>query len=168
MYLAADFEEKESTIRALKNLKSKGFGPDDLDLYSDEPVELPRGVLDRPSRMSFIVVSGALTFLLLTISFVYFTQHNYPVVTGGMPLFSPWATGVVFYELTMLGAIVTTVIMFLKEGGLLRWKRPQAVPVIEPDVICLRVQCRSEQAANVREWLTAEGGRNVRTIEATQ
>src|SRR5690242_14679352 len=112
MYLAGDFHERDATLRTLKNLRSKGFGPGDLDIFSDEPIELPRGVLDRPSRMSFAAVTGALTFCLLTISFVYFTQHDYPLITGGMPLFSFWATGVVFYELTMLGAILTTVAWF--------------------------------------------------------
>ena len=70
--------------------------------------------------MSLGAVSGAVLLGLLTIGFVSYTQHNYPLVTGGMPIFSFWATGAVFYELTMLGAILTTFVWFLWESGVLR------------------------------------------------
>ena len=66
--------------------------------------------------MSLAAVTGAITSCLLAIGFVYFTQHNYPLITGGMPLFSFWATGVVFYEMTMFGAIVTTFFWFLRKA----------------------------------------------------
>ena len=71
--------------------------------------------------MSVAVVTGAnVTAFLLIVGFVYFTQYNYPLITGGMPIFSFWATGVVFYEMTMFGAIVTTLFWFIRESGLLR------------------------------------------------
>ena len=44
----------------------------------------------------------------LATAFVYWAQNNYKLVTGGMPIFSFWATGVITYEMTMLGAIITT------------------------------------------------------------
>ena len=34
----------------------------DLDVFSEEPVEFRRGVLDRPSRMSLVSVLGAIVF----------------------------------------------------------------------------------------------------------
>ena len=89
MYLSAEFYDREATARALLELKAKGFGPEELAIFSDRPLELPRGLLDRRSRMSFVVVTSALLSLLLIIWFVYYTQYNYPLVTGGMPLFSP-------------------------------------------------------------------------------
>ena len=120
MFFAGDFHHRESAVRALLDLKANGFTPSDIDVFSDEPIEFPRDVLDRPSRMSLVVVMGAIISCLLIIGFVYFTQYNYPIITGGMPIFSFWATGVVFYELTMFGAILTTFFWFLRESGLLR------------------------------------------------
>ena len=164
-YLTGDFQQKEATGQALRQLKAKGFGPGDLDVFSDEPIEFPRGVLDRPSRMSLSVVAGAITFFLLATGFVYFTQQNYPLITGGMPLFSFWATGVVFYEMTMLGAILTTFIWFLAESGLLRRDRNAPVPVIAPGVICVRVRCQTDQVENARHFLERAGANDVRKIE---
>jgi hypothetical protein len=165
VYLAADFQEKGSALRALRELKSLGFGTEDLSIFSDEPVELPRGVLDRPSHMSFVVVSGAIVFCGLAIAFVYFTQYNYPLITGGMPLFSFWATGVVFYELTMFGAIVTTFAWFLWESGLIRRRDPRVpVPAVQPEIICIRVHCRPEQVSETRRSLQHSGGDNLREM----
>jgi hypothetical protein len=161
VYLKGDFQERTSAIQAIRDLKAEGFAASDLDVFSDEPVELPRGVLDRPSHMSFTVVTGAVTVCLLTIGFVYFTQYDYPLVTGGMPIFSLWATGVIFYELTMLGSILTTLACFLWESGLPRRRRRTPVPVVGPGVICIRVCCRADQAEGVSRCLTQAGAHDV-------
>jgi hypothetical protein len=164
VYLTGDFQEKETTVQALRELAAKGFGPSDLDVFSDEPLEFPRGVLDRPSRMSLGVVAGAITFCSLAIGFVYFTQYNYPLITGGMPLFSFWATGVIFYEMTMLGAILTTFIWFLAESGLLRRNRKAPVPAVEPGMICVRLRCQPDQVDAAGGYLERAGATNVRKI----
>lgn len=164
MYLSAEFHDKQATARALLELRSNGFGPDTLDVFSDEPLELPPGVLDRPSHMSFGVVTSAIVFGLLVIGFVYFTQFNYPLITGGMPLFSFWATGVIFYEMIMFGAIVTTFLWFLMESGLLRRGRRPHAPLIEPGVISVRVRCLSDQADAVRRSFESAGANNLRTL----
>lgn len=164
MYLTGNFQQREATVKALQELAAKGFSPDDLDVFSDEPLELPRSVLDRPSRMSLGVVAGAVTFCLLAIGFVYFTQYNYPLITGGMPLFSFWATGVIFYEMTMLGSILTVFIWFLAESGLLRRDRKVPVPAMEPGMICIRLRCQPDQVDAATNHLERAGAVNIRRI----
>lgn len=157
MYLKGTFQEKSSVTQALLDLKASGFSAGDLDVFSDEPVEFRRGVLDRPSRMSLTAVTGAITLCVLTIGFIYFTQYNYPLTTGGMPIFSFWATGVIFFELTMLGGILTTLGCFIWESGLLRQRRRAPVPNIEPGMICLRVHCHADQMEQVSRCLARAG-----------
>jgi hypothetical protein len=165
VYLSGDFHNQKSIAGALRDLQAIGFSPEDLEVFSNEPLEFPQGLLDRRSHMSFAVVLGAITFCLLIIGFVYFTQYNYPIVTGGMPIFSFWSTGVIFYELTMFGAIVTTFFWFLGESGLLRRRsrRPPA-PALEPGVIALTVRCRPDQADAARRSLESAGAGDVKTI----
>lgn len=160
MFLAGDFLSKETVVNALLDLKADGFTAADLAVFSDEPIEFPRDALHRPSRMSFAVVTGAITSCLLVIGFVYFTQYNYPIVTGGMPIFSFWATGVVFYELMMLGAIVTSLFWFLLESGLLRKTHQPPPPPREPGLICLRVRCDADREQFVRGLMESAGGRD--------
>jgi hypothetical protein len=47
-----------------------------------------------------------------------FTQTSYPLVTGGMPIVPGWTNGIIIYELTMLGAILTTLVTLLVTAGL--------------------------------------------------
>ena len=164
MFLAGDFAQREAAVRAVLALKASGSAPADFAVFSDEPLDFPRDVLSRPSHMSLAVVIGAITSCLLVIAFVYYTQRSYPIVTGGMPIFSFWATGVVFYELTMFGAIVTTFFWFLRESGLLQRGRRPPVPRLGPGIICLRVECRPDQADSVRHALESAGGGNVRAL----
>jgi hypothetical protein len=164
VYLSGEFQERESIIRALLDLKASGVGAADLDVFSDEPLELPRDALERRTHMSVAVVIGAILSCFLIIGFVYFSQNNYPIITGGMPIFSFWATGVVFYELTMFGAIVTTLFWFLRESGLLRRGRRPPAPSFDPGLICLRVRCHSGQEDAVRRTLENAGASNFRTL----
>jgi hypothetical protein len=158
IYLIGEFREKESVKAAIERLRAGGVTTDDLDVFSEEPVELPKRVLDRPSHMSLASVLGAITAGGLATAFIYWAQHNYKLVTGGMPIFSFWATGVITYEITMLGAIVTTFAVFLWESGLIR-KRDKSAPVPEvaPESICLRVRVPAENAPRVTETMRRAG-----------
>lgn len=155
-YLISEFREKDAVATAIRSLRDAGVGTADLDVFSEEPVEFRRGVLDRPSRMSLVAVCGAIVFGVTATAFVRYAQHDYTVITGGMPVFSFWGTGVITYEMTMLGSIIATFGYFLWESGLIR-KRDKTAPVPEvpPESICLRVRCVagevSKPAALLRE-----------------
>ncbi len=158
MYLIGQFNEQDALEQAIHQLRGSGFKTEDLDLFSEEPVEFRRGVLDRPSRMSLVAVSGAAVLGTLATWFVYYAQRDYPLVTGGMPVFSFWATGTITYEMTMLGAVLSTFACFLWESGLLRKRDTTApVPLVEPGAMCLRVRCSAEQSASANAALVGAG-----------
>jgi Protein of unknown function (DUF3341) len=161
MYVTGEFREAEQTADAIRALRSRGIEPDDLDVFSAEPVEFAPGVLDRTSRMSLIAVLGAIAALLSAVGFVYYTQHVYPLITGGMPIFSPWATGVIFYEFTMLGSVAATFVWFLFESGILMRDRSAPVPMAIPGSIFLRVRCENRQAFEAGECLNRAGAVSV-------
>ena len=167
IHVIGEFRDKQRVTAAIRALRVGGATPSDLDVFSEEPVEFPRGVLDRPSRMSLISVLGALAFGMLATGFIYWTQHNYRVVTGGMPLFSLWATGVITYEMTMLGAIVATFAWFLWESGLVRRRRRSTpIPLVDPGSICLRVRCRGPQSAQAVEAMQRAGAVGIERSES--
>jgi hypothetical protein len=167
MFLTAEFLEAKWVISAIEDLQNRGFETDDLDIFSAEPVELPPGLLERESRMSLFAVAGAVALFLLAAAFVAFTQFHLRVVTGGMPIFSFWATGVIFYEFTMLGAIATTFLVFLWEGGILRRRRAAGpVPAPETGRIYLRVRCAAKHSAVAGESLYRSGAAAVKRTEA--
>ena len=108
--------------------------------------------------MSPVAVLGAIANGSLATAFVYFTQHNYRLNTGGMPVFSFWGTGVITYEMTMLGAVLATFGWFLWESGLIRKRdKTKPVPIVPARSICLRVRCSAEQATKVTEVIQRSG-----------
>jgi Protein of unknown function (DUF3341) len=159
VFVTGEFREKEPVVHTIRQLRAAGIDSSALDLFSAEPVELARGVLDRPSRMSLMAVLAAVGAGLLATAFINYTQHDYKLVTGGMPLFSFWATGVITYELTMLGAILATFAWFLRESGLMRrrGKDDAPVPHVDPGVICLRVRCPDGQAPETIDTMRRHG-----------
>jgi hypothetical protein len=159
MFLTAEFGDADSVARAIASLRAQGLTADQIDVFSTEPVELPAGLLDRRSHMSVTAVASAASFCLLAILFVRYAQYDYPVVTGGMPIFSWWSNGVIFYEFTMFGSITATFVMFLLESGLL--KRRKAAPVLVAGRILLRVSCEAGRAAVATESLRQAGATGV-------
>ena len=159
MYLTGQFRDKTAVAEAIRILREQGaVASADLDVFSEEPVEFRRGVLDRPSRMSFAAVCGGVLTGLLATGFIYWTQHDYKLDTGGMPPFSLWATGVITFEMTMLGAIVATFAWFLWESGLVRARDKSApVSLVDPGSIHLRVRCGTEAAGPASEAMRRAG-----------
>ena len=63
------------------------------------------------------VVGGTGGLLLTTLS-----QKSYPILTGGMSLTPAWTNGIIVYEMIMLGAILTTLVVLLIGAGLPNFK----------------------------------------------
>jgi hypothetical protein len=164
MFLTAEFADAQSVARAIASLRAQDLTADQIDVFSTEPVELPDGLLDRPSHMSLTAVASAASFCLLAILFVRYAQYDYPVVTGGMPIFSWWSNGVIFYEFTMFGSITATFVMFLVESGLLKRRAP--APVLVAGRILLRVSCEENRSAVATESLQQAGATGI--AELTQ
>jgi hypothetical protein len=79
-----------------------------------------------------------------------FTQRAYPLPTGGMPIVPPWTNGIIIYELTMLGAIVCTIITLLASARLPRFHAPLSDPAMWEGKILVGV---AEPPAGSREEL---------------
>ena len=116
--------------------------------------------------MSLFAVFAALAAGTGVTAFMFYTQQDYPLVTGGMPLTSGWATGVVTFEMTMAGAILGTAFMFLWESGLLR-RSPRAAPELPDDGIILQVDCRTD-LSTAEEALRRCGARHIETWEGAE
>ena len=84
------------------------------------------------------------------------TQTSYPLPTGGMPIVTSWTNGIIIYELTMLGAILTTVVTLLVSAGLPNYKPKLSDPEIWNGKILVGVTdppegARAELEAKLRQ-----------------
>ena len=121
------YPDPDSAERALDSLRRAraelGFAPRDIAIISSEPFEgyrFGQGVDERDDQtiMPWLAALGGALGGFTGLEFATLTQNAYPLATGGMPLAPLWTNGIITYELTMLGAILTTLVTLAVSAGL--------------------------------------------------
>jgi Protein of unknown function (DUF3341) len=121
------FADADSAIEAASALRTSSaelhIKPESIKVISAEPIEeeiMAAG--EGHIRMPWIAVAGGICGGTAGYALAAFTQRTYPLPTGGMPIVALWPTGIVIYELTMLGAILATIITLLITARLPRYR----------------------------------------------
>ncbi len=125
-HLQAEFEDARAASAAVRKLLAAGVPAGAIEVYSRRPAEIALPRPTRASRMSLVAVATAVFTGVSATLLMHRAQLEYPLVTGGMPITSGWATGVVTFEATMAGAVLGILGAMLWEGRLLR--RAKAAP----------------------------------------
>ncbi len=162
-YVHAEFSRPEDAAAAIGALAAAGISKSAMELYSLRPVELDPAPLARRSRMSLAAVLSAITVGGGATALVYWAQRDYPLITGGMPINSGWATGVVTFETTMAGAVMGIFAALLWESGLLRGRKRVPVPVLPDRGVVLQV-AGAPDTAGLAESLRAAGAVAVEVV----
>jgi len=116
--LYALYSDPDAAQRAVNSLKMSGSS---LGIADEQIVVLTAEPFDgydfsdehAQTRIFLLAALGGIAGAFLGLLFVRFTQLVYPLDTGGMPLTPSWTNGIITYETTMLGAILTTVVTLL-------------------------------------------------------
>lgn len=121
------FADADSAIKAASALRTKSaelqIKPESITVISAEPIEEEIAAAgEGHTRMPWIAVAGGICGGTAGYTLAAFTQRTYPLPTGGMPIVALWPTGIVIYELTMLGAILATIITLLITARLPRYR----------------------------------------------
>ncbi len=121
------YAEPEAAQRAVDSLRAASsalqFDLRQIIIVSGEPHEgyefTDSHATGAPYRWAVLgaVVGGTGGLLLTT-----FSQKSYPILTGGMSLTPAWTNGIIVYEMIMLGAILTTLVVLLIGAGLPNFK----------------------------------------------
>jgi hypothetical protein len=113
--LYADPETAQRAVDALHAISSeRSFDKRQIVIVSGEPHEgynfADSHMTNRPYGWAVLgaAIGGTCGYFLTTL-----TQKTYPIHTGGMPVTPLWTNGIIIYELTMLGAILTTLVTLL-------------------------------------------------------
>jgi hypothetical protein len=160
--LYADPEAAQRAVDCLHAASSElEFDPRQIVIISGEPHEgydfADSHITSRPYRWAVLgaALGGTFGYLLTTL-----TQRAYPIVTGGMPITPMWTNGIIVYELTMLGAVITTLITFLFGAGLPSFKGVIADPEIWMGKILVGVHDPPANSQSELEKRLLEAGAN--------
>jgi hypothetical protein len=158
------FADPESAERGMNALRAADVRPEKIVVMSSEPFEeYAFTQSDRKTAMPWLAALGGLVggtsgFLLARL-----TQEAYPLVTGGMPILALWPTGIVTYELTMMGAVLTTVITLLVTARLPNWKPKLYDPEVSHGKVLIGVIDPSDEArADLEDRLRRAGAEKIR------
>jgi hypothetical protein len=113
------YETPQAAQRAFEGLRAAGVVASDITVMSSEPLEeWEFASHDRTTVMPWIAVMGAALGLTAAYLLTAITQRSWPINTGGMPIVSNWTNIIIMFELTMLGAVLATVLTLLMTARL--------------------------------------------------
>jgi len=96
---------------AVENLRAAGVADADITVISSEPFDhFEFGHRDAKTAMPWIAGGAGVVGLLLTYYLLGASQRSWPLVTAGMPIAPLWTNLIIIFEMTMLAAIMATVI----------------------------------------------------------
>ena len=105
--------------QAVDNLRSAGVSDRDITVISSEPFEhFEFGHRDARTAMPLIAAGAGLFGLVATYYLLGLSQTSWPLKTSGMPIVPLWTNLIIIFEMTMLSAIIATVITLLITAGL--------------------------------------------------
>ena len=160
------FAEPEAVQRAVDGLRRAGVADRDITVQSAEPFEeFEFSHRDKATWMFWIAGLGGVVGLSFGAWLTTMSERAWPLVTGGMPIVAVWPNLVVTFELTMLGAILATVLTLLITAGLPTRRARFADPAVAEGAILVGVASSSGTAGDdaVRHTLAAAGALVVKT-----
>ncbi|MCL6480264.1 MAG: DUF3341 domain-containing protein [Firmicutes bacterium] len=120
------YAEPASAQRAVEGLRAAGLPETSLLVLSAEPWgEYEFGAYRRHSRMPWLAACGGFLGGVVGFALVAGTQQSWPLRTGGMPIVTLWSAGIITYEMTMLGAILATVLTLFVSSRLWPARQPR-------------------------------------------
>jgi hypothetical protein len=149
--------------QAVINLRSAGVADQDITVISSEPFEhFEFGNRDAKTAMPWIAAVAGITGLVLTYYLLGLSQRSWPLVTSGMPIVPLWTNLIIIFEMTMLSAIIATVVTLLITAGLPSRGGKLYDPEVSDGYILVGVEDPAD-AESLERALTLDGGRVKKT-----
>jgi hypothetical protein len=103
-----------SAQQAVNRLRAAGVGNSDITVMSAQPMEdFEFGRMDKATWMWWFACGGGLTGMASGLGLAWLTETSWPIDVGGLPTFAWWPNLIIVFELTMLGAILATVMTLI-------------------------------------------------------
>jgi len=153
------YSDPTTAQRAVDNLRSAGLSDADITVISSEPFEhFEFGHRDAKTAMPWIAAAAGLFGMVASYYLLGLSQMSWPLKTSGMPIVPLWTNLIIIFEMTMLSAIIATVITLLVTAGLPSRGGKLYDPEVSDGYILVGVENPSD-AARLEAALAIDGGR---------
>ncbi|HUR33606.1 MAG TPA: quinol:electron acceptor oxidoreductase subunit ActD [Vicinamibacterales bacterium] len=156
----------DAAQRAVNSLRSAGYGDNDITVISAAPMEeFEFSHIGRESFQWYIACGGALLGFLASTWLTTFGENAWPISVGNMPIVAWYPNLIVVFEMTMAGAIISTVITLVVTAGLARRMPKLYDPEVTAGKILVGIASpRDESGADVERALRAAPGGQLKTV----
>jgi len=160
------YSNGDAAQRAVNSLRSAGYADHDITVISAAPMEeYEFSHIGHHSFQWYIACGGALLGLLFSTWLTTFAEKDWPIDVGNMPIVAWYPNLIVIFEMTMLGAILSTVITLMITAGLGRRVPKLYDPEVTNGKILVGIaQPKDTSGADVERALLAAPGAQVRTV----
>ena len=155
----------QSAQHGVNRLRQAGIADRQITVLSAQPMEdYEFGDIDKATWMWWIACGGGLVGMAAAFALAWVTETFWPMNVGGLPTFAWWPDLIIIFELTMLGAIVATVITLIVTAGLGRGGKLYD-PAISDGKILVGVENPPENAVEeLEKALSAPYGAEIRKV----
>jgi hypothetical protein len=158
--LYALYPDGPAAQQAVDGLRAAGLADAEITICSAQPMEdFEFGNIDKKSWMWWIACGGAAIGAAAALGLAWVTEMSWPIDVGGLPTWAWWPNLIITFELTMLGAIVATVITLVISAGFGRQKGRLYDPEVSDGKILVGVENpRDTSLSALESALTAPPG----------
>jgi hypothetical protein len=160
------YENGDAAQRAVNGLRAAGYDDHDITVISAAPMEeYEFSHIGHESYQWYIACAGGLFGLLASTWLTTFAEKDWPIDVGNMPIVAWWPNLIVIFEMTMLGAIVTSVITLIITAGLARKVPKLYDPEVTNGKILVGIaQPKDASGSDVERVLQAAPGAVLKTV----
>jgi hypothetical protein len=167
--LLALFDDIDPAAEAIEKLRSMGIHDGDMNIIAG--VQVTEAMLGRPrqwSNVGRLALGGAVAGALIGLFLAFGTPFLYKVPVGGQPFF-PGAPGIiVFFEITMLGMLVSTFLGVFLDSYFPSYRPKEYVPEISNGKIAILFYCPADKEDEFITAMTNLGAQSTKPAEAVQ
>jgi len=117
--IVAVLDTIDEATAAVARLRREGISRESITTMSSEPLHIEADDDNhQASRIPLFAICGGVIGAGFAIALTVVTSRRVDLITGGMPIVTPWAFGIIVFELAALGAILATLVRMIFEARL--------------------------------------------------
>jgi len=117
--IVAVLDTIDEATAAIARLRNEGISSESITTMSSEPLHVEADEENHAtSRIPLFAICGGVIGAGFALALTVVTSRRVDLVTGGMPIVTPWAFGIIVFELAALGAILGTLVRMIFEARL--------------------------------------------------
>jgi hypothetical protein len=159
------YGDGQSAQQAVNRLRAVGVTDREIVVISAQPMEeFEFGHMDNKTRIWWIACLGGLIGMASAFGLAWLTEMSWPINVGGLPIFAWWPNLIIIFELTMLGAILATVISLVVTAGLGRGGGLYDPEVTDGSILVGVENPAADRVADLQKALESAPGARIKTI----